>query len=414
MTMRIVHVTTGFLGLGLSGKVQILVRTQKALGHDVTVVAAQIVDSDWLSIASTVSGGGSRDARSPHEVVDGVTIRRLPAFIHYADLYLCKGVRQLISQLHPDIWHLHEPAHGLPAQVANIVKDTAPIVVDQHQYVVSFSKKAVVRIEYSLVRRHFVNATYRWADEVVSVTKAGASFLSKRHHISENRITVIPLGVDNSIFQFNQSDRTHYRKKLGLQDHHILVINTGKLQPFKRHADLLQGFALAYRKNPNLRLLMVGEGEKHYLEILDGKAREYAIHNAVLRQPFVGERDLSGFFSAADIATWPLFPTISISQAISCGVPLVLSYHPSQSHFLDYGCGVGFPPGDTKRMGECFTKLASEGELRKKIHDHNVRFARERLYPEKIAGQYQKVYLEAEKNWIAKNLAESHRSPEKI
>lgn len=395
--MRIVHVTTGFLGYGLSHKEHMLATVQAALGHEVGVLAARIGRSSWTDAIRVIdpTKDHAQTLRRGEERRDGVGVRRLQPLWHYADLYWCRGVRQAVTDLRADLWHLHEPAHGLPVQVADLIRRTAPIVIDQHQYTVSFSGRWWVEAEYRLVRRHLVDRAYRWADAVVSVTNGGRDFLRTMHRLDPRLVTVIPLGVRTDVFQPREEWRRRQRAALGLRPDDVLLINTGSLLSFKRHDHLLQGFARAVRRVPSLRLLMVGGGSTAYVKKLRRFVESLSVANRVFWRPPAPEPLLAEYFNAADVAIWPLFPTISISQAIACGAALVLSEHPSQNHFLEYGCGLGYRPGDIDAMANRFVTLATDAAQRESFRRHNIEFARNHLSPKAIARRYDDVYAQA-------------------
>lgn len=403
--MRIIHVTTGFLGYGLSHKEHMLAREQVKAGHEVTILAVQIAGSSWLDTIRFLDATKDhrKNLQKSEEEIDGFRVIRTRSLFHYADLYFCRHVASLVRRFEPDMWHIHEPAHGFPAQVAQAIQRRQPVIMDQHQYVASFSGKAIVELEYRLVRQHVVTSAYRRADAVVSVTKGGVDFLVRRHHVQPEKITLIPLAVRTDIFRPDERPREKVRSELGLPGDRYIVLTTGSLQSFKHHEDLIRAVAKARSSVPNITLVIIGKGEKAYIQALKKIAQELAIEENIRWLPFVPEEKLAAYFNAADVATWPLFPTISISQAIACGLPLVLSTHPSQSHFLDLGAGLGFAPRDWSAMAAQFERLAQDRNLGQQLRQHNIALGRGQLSTKATAERYGTVYQQAMSAWARAN-----------
>ncbi len=403
--MRIVHVTSGFLGYGLSHKEQMLATAQVAQGHEVTILAAQIGPSSWVDAIQKIDP--TRDhahaLRREEQHLDGLHILRLRPLWHYADLYWCQGVREAVSRIPADLWHLHEPAHGLPAQVAIEVSAHTPVVIDQHQYTISFTGKPLVELEYRLVRQHIVNLAYRQFDAIVSPTNGGARFLAQRHGIDPSRVTVIPLAVRTDIFHPDPIARIRRRSELGFSDQDIVLVMSGNLQPFKRHVDVIRGLHSAVARAPQLRLLLIGSGQEQYLHYLQKTAARMGLESHITWLPLTTEAALAEYFAASDAATWPLFPTISMSQAVACGLALIISTHPSQSQYLDIGCGLGFPPNDIAGMADCFVEIANNPEVRRKLSAHNQRVGADALSSQAIAQRYSSVYQEALQRFSARS-----------
>ncbi len=74
------------------------------------------------------------------------------------------------------------------------------------------------------------------------------------------RLLVIPNGFDTRRFRPDPGARRRLRRRLGLEEGHLLVGHLARWDPMKDQATLLEGFALALAEEPRLRLLMLGPG----------------------------------------------------------------------------------------------------------------------------------------------------------
>lgn len=397
--MKIVHISAGFLGTGTSQKEEVLIAAQRDAGHQVTVVGSALPHS-WANLQI-----GHSEGNRINTALHDISIIRLPILFHYATLRWCKDVAKTVAGLEADIWHLHEPPSGLPAQVIPFIKNRGPIVVDQHQYMVAFSPRWWVELEYALIRRHIVQRVYNAHPAIVSPTAGGEGFLVKHHGVNPGSVTVIPLLADITRFYPDESERTALRQKLGIGDGEMMIIVTGQVQEFKRHDELIRGFALAVKQHAHMRLVIVGTGAQSYTDRLHALAKELRVDEKILWLPFVKENELRGYFNAADLAVWALFPTVSISQALVCGCPVLLSTHPSQRQYLDVGLGRGYTPHDLPGMANEFISVATQSpEMRKKERSETLRRALAELSPSVVVEKYQRVYEQAAHDYSGRSV----------
>ncbi|MBZ9668411.1 glycosyltransferase [Mesorhizobium sp. ES1-3] len=99
----------------------------------------------------------------------------------------------------------------------------------------------------------------RLSHVVVANSYAVAADIAARDGYDIDRIKVIPNGLDLSRFDDIVHRRVETRRQLGLGQDEVGIIIVANLIPYKGHRDLIQAFALASEKRPNLRLFMAGQ-----------------------------------------------------------------------------------------------------------------------------------------------------------
>lgn len=135
---------------------------------------------------------------------------------------------------------------------------------------------------------------------------------------------IITNGIDVNRFIFNESERIFCRTELGVPDACCLIGHVGRFDASKNHIFLIQVFEELYRKYPDIRLLLIGDGDNI------GRIREMVqvkgLENGVF---FAGQhRELEQYYSAMDVFVFPsLFEGFGIAavEAQSCGLPVVAS-----------------------------------------------------------------------------------------
>lgn len=144
--------------------------------------------------------------------------------------------------------------------------------------------------------------------------------------VSENKIVVIPNGVDSRKFN-PQIDGSKVRKELGIADDEIMILNVGRLVPVKGIEYLIRlGKIIKGKNDGNLKakIVILGDGPKQYKTKYMDTVSKDGISDIVL---FPGFREnVAEFLAACDI-----FILLSISEglptaileAAAVGVPVI-------------------------------------------------------------------------------------------
>lgn len=99
----------------------------------------------------------------------------------------------------------------------------------------------------------------QYATDLWACSKDAAEFLFSKKALEQKSFRFIPNGIDICRFRFNPAVRKDIRTDLGLEDKFV-VGNVGRLCYQKNQGLLLEIFAEILKRNPNSRLLLVGEG----------------------------------------------------------------------------------------------------------------------------------------------------------
>ncbi len=151
--------------------------------------------------------------------------------------------------------------------------------------------------------------------------------LSNKDGISSSKISVVHLGVDPGSMQRDTMLRQHIRQEFGFSEYDVVIGNVARLVPMKGHEYLLQAFAKLSPSYPNVKLVLVGDGELH--TSLLQTARSLNIQENII---FAGFRDnLQAFYSAFDIYAHAsvegggeTFP-FAVLQALAQELPVVVT-----------------------------------------------------------------------------------------
>lgn len=217
-----------------------------------------------------------------------------------------------------------------------------------------------------------------------------ADFLTEKQKYSKDRVRLICNGIDAAFFAPDVSAREKEREKLGFSTENIVFCCVARLSKEKNHITLLQGFETVYAKNPQVRLLLVGDGTEK--EKLRQFVAEHALEKVVT---FVGEvKDVRPFLHAADVfvlASKVESLPLALLEACSCGLPALVSKVGDMPYVVGHGeNGFVLNPADFIIWGVLMAELAQNAKLRG-IMGKNSRTRTEKNYPP-AEPQYLQIY----------------------
>lgn len=396
--MKIVHLM-GYFVPELGYQEYYLAKKHKEMGHDVYVIASDLL-YPFQNIEKMFEDAGysyrGRKRKGAFSVFDGIKVYWLPHWIEYNDFVLCFGVMNTLEKIKPDIVFAHESRQGLSCQAA-FYKDRFgfKFVVDQHDFYhdIPGKIKTILRaIEYFGFRKFLIEYNFKKADKIIAVTKPTREFLIKAHKVDPKKIELVELGVDIDLFHYRGKEAAKLRKKLGIGKDEAVIIFTGTIYRRKNLELLIKVFNEICR-NYKTRLVIVGEGDKGYMEELKGLANELKLGNKIIFNGFAPRKELPAYYSMADIGVWPANNSVSIIEAMACKLPIVMVDW-QMPHLVSHNNGFKFPFNDKKMLKHYIVKLVKDKKLRQEMGKNSCKAATQRYNYQFIA----KKFLEAAEN----------------
>jgi len=229
-------------------------------------------------------------------------------------------------------------------------------------------------------------------NEFFACNKAIKSFLLETLRTPPSKTHFIPLGADQELFKPHYTKRKRTRILLGIHPEDIVAIYTGKFLPDKRIHDLLIASKAIIEQHKNFKVVLVGDGPPSYRERLEFLSKEVGIKNNVLTIKTVHRTELPKFYNAADFAVWPGAFSVSIIEAMACGLPIIIAKSDWTSHYLEYENGFSFKAGDATTLTSLLLKLVQNNELRRFMGEQSRRLVEDKLNWDNIAEQYVEIY----------------------
>lgn len=356
--MRILHVED-YVAPQLGYQTVYIAKYHKRLGHDVRILSS-------ISTRPFQSFRWIPKEFPTHEVWNDVVIDRVRIAGDFCGRPWLSGVERYISEFSPDV----VVAHGtmtltsLRIMVNHLFRASYTLVVDDHMTFRSSARRGRA-VFYSLIKTPLGRRLLGCVDVFVAVSEETRDFMVEHYGLPPHRVTVIPLGVDDEVFQFDEKLRHRFRQEMGFHENDVVVVYAGKFTRTKDPGLLVDAFTRARSVVPNIKLLIVGDGDRTYVEETfrrvggGSKPPEWL---AWVRG--VPNSDLPMVYSASDIGCWPRASSLTMLEAMSCGVPVIVSDQKAAAERVREGGGIAYPEGDVDRLTESIVLLATNPRLR--------------------------------------------------
>jgi glycosyltransferase involved in cell wall biosynthesis len=177
----------------------------------------------------------------------------------------------------------------------------------------------------------------RRADGLITYTAGGADYWRKqglsRDRVSPYYNTIDVEGLRKVGSEISEQQRIEMIRTLGLEGKHVLLFS-GRLYAEKKVDFLLRAFSFLKRTNPDVGLLILGDGdERQRLESLRNKLALEDVH-------FLGEcidvKESSLYFQIAELLVMPSLVGLAIVQGFAFGLPLFSTDCPGHGPEFEY------------------------------------------------------------------------------
>lgn len=228
-------------------------------------------------------------------------------------------------------------------------------------------------------------------DKIVTVSDSLKKKLTIYEKISPHRIKVIVNGADSKIFS-PKNNGSKMKKELGLNYSDLILGIVARLYPEKNHRCLLSAFSYVVKEIPNVKLIIVGDGEmKGELEklTLDLKLDKNVI--------FLGNReDVPEILSIFDIFILPSLREglpLSLIEAMAMAKPIVAT-NVGGNHELvrDSVNGLLVPSGDSKSLSTAIVSLLRDKKRMQIMGEAGRRFFEQNYTLDRMVKNYEDIY----------------------
>jgi D-inositol-3-phosphate glycosyltransferase len=180
------------------------------------------------------------------------------------------------------------------------------------------------------LNRLTLKVQYRLADHIFVHTDKMKRELSADLHVPENRITVIPFGLNNAVPDTNLTP-ARARERLGIRGTERTILFFGHIAPYKGLEHLVQAFRQLATQRDDYRLIIAGRPkncEKYWAPIRHAIRQDVENGRVLLRAEFIPDEETEIYFKAADVLVLPykhIYQSGVLFLGHSFGLPVLAS-----------------------------------------------------------------------------------------
>jgi glycosyltransferase involved in cell wall biosynthesis len=213
------------------------------------------------------------------------------------------------------------------------------------------------------------------SDFIITPSNVTKKFINSFYKINQEKIKVIPNGVDINLFT----------PKKNLKEKEIIenILYVGTLAPWQGIDTLLEAFLLLLKNNYKVKLFILGTGRKKWREEYQKKIRKLKIENVYFLNP-VSYESVPEIINNSDICVAPLSGVdrnliqgcspLKIFEYLSCKKPVVASEIECVREILeDKKDALLFEPDSPYLLFNCLKILIEDKNLRKSIQENGYK-----------------------------------------
>jgi glycosyltransferase involved in cell wall biosynthesis len=288
-------------------------------------------------------------------------------------------VIRIIRKIKPDIVHGH--------YISNIGLNMALAV--GYPKVLSVYGSDVYVAPRSRINKAVVKIALKTAD-LVHVGDQATGRLVTTFGCSNEKIVVLPWGVDTNLFSPNAKSKDVYKMCSGSP----IIVNIRGCRDKYDVETYIKSVPKVLKAVPNAKFVLIGWGDKKkYIEL----AESLKICSSIQFIGSLQQTELAKFLASADIYvdTCPISGGFGLGaqEAMSCGLPLVVADIPGYDEAVKEGyTGYIFKKRDSDSLAEKIIMLASDGVMRKTFGERCRSFANDMADKKKNMAELERYF----------------------
>jgi len=251
----------------------------------------------------------------------------------------------------------------------------------------------------SAINRLTLRFMYHIVDHIIVHTEKMKEELIKGFNIKENKISVVPFGI-NEVIPNTDLKIEEAKKKLNLKNGEKVVLFFGNIAPYKGLDQLIK--SLVYLKDKKIKLVIAGR-IKHecqdYWENVKTLVREHDFNDYITQRiEYIPENEAEIFFKSADVLILPykhIFQSGVIFTAYHFGLPVIATDVGSlKDDIIEGETGFVCKPDDPEDLARKIA-IYFESDLFRNLdrkREEIIQYAKERYSWEKAGDKTYEVY----------------------
>jgi glycosyltransferase involved in cell wall biosynthesis len=391
--MKILQVIPSFPpAYAFGGPVNVVYNVSKMLvkrGHEVVICT-----TDAKDFGSRIEGNpdGIDDGLEVHRFknVSMTLVKKFKLFVTpQLALFLKKGLKRF------DVLHLHEYVSFQNIVAYHYARSYGiPYILQAHGSLPRIGNWRRLKWIYDLF---FGHRLLRDASKVIALSEVEAQQY-RNIGVSDERITVIPNGIDLSEYEV-LPPRGSFKGKFGIKDEEKIVLYLGRIHRDKGIDFLVKTFSYLIKNSvKNVRLVIAGPDDGYLIEskclVNSLRLNEYILFTNML-----SENDKIKAYVDSSVCAYlsPYEPFGLVSlEAAACGTPVIVSADTPMSQMVnDGGFGFSIKYGDLNQLVKMLQIILNNDNLKEEMGQRGRRFVFDHFDWSIIINKIEAVYNEA-------------------
>ena len=358
------------------------------LMHRLDVAGAEVLAADLARHLSDdyrfaflcLDGLGTLGRRLSDEGFSVGSFARRPGI----DLGLIGSLKRAWREQPVQIVHAHQYTPFFYAAASRTGRDDPPILFTEHgRHYPDRRRLRRCAINRFLVKRR---------DRITAVAPSVRDALCANEGLRQERIEVIPNGVDTTRYGPSPVLRRETRHALGIDGQRPVVLMVARFAPVKDHHTALRAFADVHRRLPQALLLLAGQGPG--LEAARAAVGQLGLSDGVR---FLGlRRDVPALMAASDVLFCSSLSeglSVTLLEAMATAVPMVATDVGGNPMLVRNGeNGFLAPRQDADGLAEHLVTLLGDASLRQRFGEAARRRATAHFGLATMHGRYAELY----------------------
>jgi len=352
-----------------------LAKRQVKEGHEVHVFCC---DSDKY-----------KRLKAKEEIIDGVHVHRLPYWFRLSlSTFIWPSLLWILPKYKFDIIHTHVSGHAyiLFAGIIAKLKKTRHIHTTHCPWTDAF-RPFILKPFLFLNNVFFNRLAYKLTDKIIAITPWEIPIIKK--YASEEKITIIPNGVDEILFKRIKNNR--FKKENNIKGKIVLFF--GRFNPTKGPDKLVEAFKGILKERKDITLVMIGPDEGIKEKV---KEMSKGYDKIIIKDPIRDKKKVAEMYQAADVYVLPSYREglpLTLFEAMASELPIIASpvngvpfemKEPDNGYFVSYG--------DIKGLKYNILEILDNKEISKKMSLNNKEKAKDYTW-NNISKKYMNVYM---------------------
>lgn len=252
-----------------------------------------------------------------------------------------RGLKKILKNLKPDIIHVRS---RVPAWLVHFANKSLKI--------------KVVSTVHGFNSVGFYSSIMQKADAVICVSNSIKEYIQKHYNTSEDKIIVIPRGIDLELFNPKNIDNSfieNFKKEFNLENKFI-ISSVGRVTQLKDYETFIKAILIVKNEIPNVAALIVGgvrSDKEDYLNSLKKLIKELNLQENII---FTGSQSkIEQIYALSDVvissSKKPESFGRAVAEAICMNKPVIATNHGGvKDIIIENVNGFFFEVGDDKEL----------------------------------------------------------------